>query len=66
MTSTHFDPEINIKKKKGKLKRIFVVVNLTFDVVLFDCRAAVRRFLHVGSVALFVDDAPTCSGIGLV
>lgn len=32
----------------------------TFDVVLFDCRAAVRRLLDVGSVALLVDNAPTC------
>ena len=30
----------------------------TFDVVLFDCRAAVGWFFDVGTVALLVDDAP--------
>lgn len=39
---------------------MYFLVNVTFDVILFDRRAAIGRFLDVGTVALFVDDAPAC------
>lgn len=32
--------------------------NVTFDVILFDRRAAIGWLLDVGTVALLVDDAP--------
>lgn len=52
--------DVGIGRIRYKVNKNRNVSDFTFDVILFDRRAAIGRFLDIGTVALFVDDAPAC------